>query len=252
MHNIERLRILNAPVDMLDMDTAINAACKLAKDHSQTSYIVAMNPEKTFAMKGNAEIRDFIEKADLVIPDGIGMVLAVRILYGRKMERVPGADLMQLICAESGKRNVKIFIYGAKEEVNGGSVIKLRERFPDIQIVGRQNGFVKANEMDQLVQEINDSQADILFLALGSPKQERWMNKYGSRIDVGVCMGIGGTLDTIVGTVKRAPIFWQRYYLEWFYRLMKQPFRFWRQRRIFIFAWNVIKYKLLNNKNAKY
>ena len=249
MEGIERLRVLNAPVDVLTMESAINAACGMAKDHSSTQSIVAMNPEKTFAMKKSGEIRDFIENADLVIPDGIGMVLAAKILYGRRFDRVPGADLMQAICAESGKRGVKIFIYGAKEEVNAGAVEKLRERHPDIEIVGRRNGYVKPEEMDGLIDQINASGADVLFLALGSPKQERWIRENAPRLDVGLCMGVGGTLDTITGTVKRAPVLWQRMRAEWLYRFIRQPSRVWRSRRIFLFGWNVLMAKIFGVKS---
>ncbi len=174
------------------------------------------------------------------------MVLATKILFGRRLERVPGADLMQTICAESGKRNVKIFIYGAKEEVNAKAVEKLRERHPDIQIVGRRNGYVRPEDVSGLILSIKESNADVLFLALGSPKQERWMKEFGPQCGVGVCMGIGGTLDTITGKVKRAPKFFQRIHLEWFYRLAKQPSRFWRQRRIFLFGFQVWSAKIRN------
>lgn len=98
--------------------------------------------------------------------------------------------------------------------------------------------------MDDLIRRIQDSKADILFLALGSPKQEAWMSEYGSRTGVGVCMGIGGTLDTIAGTVKRAPLVFQKLNLEWFYRLMKQPSRFWRQRHVFVFGSHVLMAKI--------
>ncbi|MDO4585856.1 MAG: WecB/TagA/CpsF family glycosyltransferase [Planctomycetia bacterium] len=244
MKNVERLRVLNAPVDVLTMNKAIDCACELAKDHSNISYIVAVNPEKTYAMKESEVIRDFIEKADLVIPDGIGIVFGAKMLCNRRLERVAGADLMQEICRVSGEQNLKIFIYGAKEEVNAGAVQKLQERHSNIQIVGRANGFVKAENMNELVERINASQADILFLALGSPKQENWMNEYGPKLNVGACMGIGGTLDTIVGTVKRAPDFYQKIHLEWFYRLAKQPSRFWRQRRVFFFGFAVLAAKI--------
>jgi N-acetylglucosaminyldiphosphoundecaprenol N-acetyl-beta-D-mannosaminyltransferase len=226
MQGIERIQVLNVPVDVLTMEKAVECACQLAKDHSATSSIVAVNPEKSFAMRQSEEIREFIENADLVIPDGIGIVFGAKILLGRKMERVPGADLMQEICRVSGKRNVNIFIYGAKEEVNAGAVEKLRKRHPDIQIVGRRNGYVKDNEMEELIHEINTSKADIVFLALGSPRQERWMNIYGSQLNVGACMGIGGTLDTITGTVKRATKWIQKIHLEWLDRFIKQPSRF--------------------------
>ena len=103
--------------------------------------------------------------------------------------------------------------------------------------------------MEGLISQINDSKADILFVAMGSPKQEIWMNQYASKLTtVKLCQGIGGTLDTIVGTVKRAPRFWQDLGLEWFYRLLCQPSRFKRQIRCFKFAGEVYKQKLFGNK----
>ena len=244
MQNIERIRVLNVPVDVLTMENAVEYACCSAKDRGKVSSIVAVNPEKSFAMQQFEEIRVFIENADLVIPDGIGIVFGAKILHGRKMERVPGADLMQEICRVSGQRKIRIFVFGAKEEVNAGAVEKLRVRFPDIQIAGRRNGYIGENEMEGLIREINDSNADLVFIALGSPRQERWINMYASKLNVGACMGIGGTLDTITGNVKRAPKFMQNIHLEWFYRLVKQPARFWRNRLVFIFGIRILFVKI--------
>ena len=98
---------------------------------------------------------------------------------------------------------------------------------------------------------VNASDADVLFLALGSPRQEKWMNQHGDKLRVGMCMGVGGTLDTIVGKVKRAPMAWRRAKLEWLYRLIRQPSRFWRQRRIFYFAARVLLEKALHPKISK-
>ena len=161
-------------------------------------------------------------------------------LKGLRAERVPGADLMQEICALAERRGFRIFIYGAKEDVNRGAVDRLRERHPAIRIVGRANGFVTEEQMDALVEEINASKAQVLFVALGSPRQEEWMFKYLHRLEtVRVCQGIGGTLDTIVGTVKRAPPFMQRCNLEWVYRLIQQPSRAGRQLRLLQFVFDV-------------
>ena len=246
MQGIERILVLNVPVDVLTMEKAVDCVCEHSKKHDRVSVVVAVNPEKSFAMQQSDEIRELIENADLVIPDGIGIVFGARILHGRQLGRVPGADLMQEICKVSSDRDIRIYIYGAKEEVNARAVAKLRERHPDIQIVGRRNGYVRDNEMEGLIQEMNDSHADIVFLALGSPRQERWMNTYGPKLNVGVCMGIGGTLDTIAGTVKRAPVFMQKIHLEWFYRLVKQPSRLWRTRLLFLFAVKVIWKKMVS------
>lgn len=235
-NKIERTRVLGAPVDALTMKAAIERAVELAKDRTALSYVVAINPEKTFALRENAELAQFVEGADLALPDGIGVVWASRLLNGRKIERVPGADLAEAVCARSGAEELNLFFYGAKEEASVAAVEELRRRYPDIRVVGRRNGYVKAEEMDALTQEIADANADVLIVALGSPRQEYWIREFAARTNVGLCLGVGGTLDTFAGTVKRAPLAWQKMNLEWLYRLLKQPSRFWRCRRLFYYA----------------
>lgn len=238
-NKIERTRVLGAPVDALTMDSALARAVELAKDRTKLSYVVAINPEKTFALRQSAELAQFAENADLALPDGVGVVVASRLLNGRKIERVPGADLAEALCARSGVENLNLFFYGAKEEASAAAVEELRRRYPDIRVVGRRNGYVKTEEMEALVQEIADSDADVLIVALGSPRQERWICEYAERTKVGLCLGVGGTLDTFAGTVKRAPLAWQKMNLEWLYRLLKQPSRFWRCRRLLFYALEV-------------
>lgn len=240
MRDVKRLDVLGAPADALTFDRALDAACQLARDHSRTSFVVAVNPEKVMTARADAGVNAFLHAADLVIPDGTGIVAAAKILFGERIERVAGADLMQAICAESGKRGVKIFLYGSKEATSEAADAELRKRYPDILLVGRENGYLPEEKFGELVERINASGADVLFLALGSPKQEKWMNRYADELDVGLCMGIGGTLDTIAGTVRRAPLSWQKARCEWLYRLIRQPSRFWRQRRIFFFAARVL------------
>lgn len=246
---ISRYRILNTPVDSVDMPTALQYVQESVKKRSTPGFILAVNPEKVFVLRQDKFLKDFFERAALLIPDGIGMVKALRILYGKKITRCPGADLMQNICREAPRNGYKIFIYGASEEVNRSSCEILRQRHPGIQIVGRANGFIKHTEMDHLIEDINRSQADILFIAMGSPSQEKWMSLYASRLSsVKICQGIGGTLDTIAGKVKRAPAFWQYIGLEWFYRLLCQPQRFSRQVRCFKFAAEVYKTRWFKTK----
>ena len=249
MSEITRYEVLGCPVDGVDMRQALDYVAKSVKERTEPGFVLAVNPEKVYVLRNDAFLRDFFERAALLIPDGIGMVKGLKILHKVNVSRVPGADLMQNICAEAPARGYKIFIYGSSEEVNSKSCEILRERHPGIQIVGRANGFVKAEEMDSLVQKINESCADILFIAMGSPRQENWMRDFGSKLTtVKICQGIGGTLDTIVGTVKRAPIFWQKMNLEWFYRLLCQPSRFKRQLRCIKFALEVYKMKFFGNK----
>ena len=235
-----RVDVLGVPVDPVPFDEALEIALRAAKVRANASRVVAVNPEKVMIARRSPEIAAFIESSDLAIPDGVGVVMALKLLRGVVAERVAGADLATAIFRESGARGIKIFLYGAREDVNEGAARKLKELFPDILIVGRQNGYLPEDRFGELVERINASDADALFLALGSPKQERWIERFAPELRVGLCMGVGGTFDALVGRVKRAPLSWQKARLEWLYRLIRQPSRFWRQRRIFLFAFKVL------------
>ncbi len=247
---MQRYEILGCPVDGVDMRGALDFVAEAVKTRTTPGFVLAVNPEKVFVLRQDAFLKDFFQGACLLIPDGVGMVKALKILHGISVSRVPGADLMQNICAEAPARGYRIFIYGASEAVSRRACGVLQERYSGIQIVGRANGFVKPGEMAQLVTRINESQADILFIAMGSPKQEKWMSEHAAELkNVKICQGIGGTLDTIAGTVKRAPLFWQKLGLEWFYRLLCQPSRFKRQLRCFKFALEVYQTKILGPRS---
>lgn len=239
MKQIQRVGILDAAVDCIDMTTALELVEHLIGEAKQAGTVLSVNPEKIYALRQDSFLRNFFDKATILIPDGIGIVFAMR-MKGLKAERVAGADLMQQICAQAEKKGYRIFIYGAKEDVNRAAVERLRERHPTIQIVGHANGYIKEEDMDALVTQINESKAEILFVALGSPRQEKWMAKYLDQlVTVKICQGIGGTLDTIVGTVKRAPLFMQRLNLEWLYRLLQQPTRAGRQIKLLRYVWEI-------------
>ncbi|NLE56430.1 MAG: WecB/TagA/CpsF family glycosyltransferase [Lentisphaerae bacterium] len=227
------------------MDQAVDFIDEyIAKPDNPVGYVLAVNPEKVFVLRKDSFLKDFFEKGTLLVCDGIGMVKALRILYGVKITRVPGADLMQQLCCRAAEKGHKIFIYGATEDVNARACNELRKRYPGILIVGRDNGFVSKDDIPKLVEKINASQAQILFVAMGSPRQERWLADWSGQLQtVKICQGIGGTLDTIVGTVKRAPLSWQKWGLEWLYRLLKQPSRAARQINLLIFVWEVLMAK---------
>lgn len=245
MHDgIRRVRVLGIPVDAVDMSGALEFVDSLLEAPGLRNCILAVNPEKIRVLSNDDVLRAMFESATLLLPDGIGVVMAARFLHGVRISRVPGADLMQNLCARAARNGRKVFIYGAGEDVNREAAERLRKAFPGIKIVGRCNGYVAEEEMDGLIQQINASGADLLFVALGSPRQELWMQRYLPLLNVKVCQGIGGTLDTIVGTVKRAPAFWQRIGLEWFYRLMKEPKRIRRQAVLPLFVLRVLMQRI--------
>lgn len=241
----DRMKILNVWVDPVTMDGALARVAEFVERGNRPHSIFAVNPEKNFSVPRDPELHRLFGGADLLIPDGIGVVMAARILYRATLSRVPGVELMEETCRLAARKGYRVFVYGAEEEVNRRSVEILRERYPSLDIVGRANGYVKAGEMPALVERINTSGAQILFLALGSPRQEKWFATYRDHLTtVRVCQGIGGTLDTIAGKVKRAPRIWCRMSLEWLYRLLSEPKRIGRQKVLPVFALKVIATKL--------
>ena len=239
--NPKRLKILNIWVDAVTRDQAIRLVKDFVENGNRPHVVFASNPEKNFSVPRDPELYDIFRKADLLLPDGVGMVKAARIIHGIRMERIPGVEFMEDICRLCAKKGYKIFIYGAKEEVNREAVNILETRYPGINIVGRANGYLPEEEIPGLVRRINRSGAQVLFLALGSPKQEQWFVRYRNDLEtVRVCQGIGGSLDAITGRVKRAPQFWCHIGLEWFYRLVSEPKRIKRQKVLPLFAIQVL------------
>ena len=241
-----RLKILNVWVDPVDMNGAVERVERFVEEGDRPHSVFAVNPEKNFTVPRDPQLHKVFSEADLLIPDGIGVVMAARILYRVRLARVPGVEMMEEICRLSARKKYKVFMYGAKEEVSAKAAAELQKRYPDLEIVGRANGYVSPEEMPTLIEQINASGAQVLFLALGSPRQENWFAQHAGQLHtVRVCQGIGGTLDTIAGTVKRAPQFWCRLNLEWLYRLLAEPKRIARQRVLPIFAYLVLRKKLV-------
>jgi N-acetylglucosaminyldiphosphoundecaprenol N-acetyl-beta-D-mannosaminyltransferase len=243
---LNRLNILDTWVDPITMEDALYMTSEYVEKGDKVHTIFASNPEKNYTVPKDPFLYDAFRDADLLVPDGIGMVLAAKILHGARLERVPGCELMQNICALSERQGYKIFIYGAREDVNAKAALTIKQRYPSIRIVGRSNGYVPHDKMDELIENINNSGAEILFVALGSPAQEKWISDYKkSLVNVRVCQGIGGTLDVIAGTVKRAPDIFCRLGIEWLYRLLAEPSRIRRQKILPIFAYRVLRQKII-------
>jgi len=238
-----RCEVLGIPVDCVTMEGALGYTERLIECGEKRQYILAINPEKVMILLKDEGLRKTFADAALLIPDGIGVVWAMRRLHGFAAVRVPGSELMPNLCALAARKGYGIFLFGSKEEVNRGAAERLAQRYPGLKIAGRANGYLKEEEMPGLVERINASGAKILFVALGSPKQEQWIQRWLPELNVAICQGIGGTLDTIVGTVKRAPPIFCRLGLEWFYRLITDPSRARRQAVLPVFAWKVIKNK---------
>jgi len=229
----------------VDRKEAIHRVKNFLAKGTRPHVIIAANPEKNFSVPKDAVLYDTFKNADLLLPDGMGVVMAARMLYGVGLERVPGSEFIFDICDIADIGSHKVFIYGATENVNKKATNELENRYPNLKIAGRANGYVKDSEMLDLIDRINASKAEILFLALGSPKQEKWYATHKNQLHhVRIVQGVGGTLDTIAGTVNRAPEIWCKFQLEWLYRLIMEPRRIKRQKVLPIFAAMVLITKI--------
>jgi N-acetylglucosaminyldiphosphoundecaprenol N-acetyl-beta-D-mannosaminyltransferase len=236
------MKILDVWVDLVGMEQALDRVRSFLDFGTRAHAVFAVNPEKNFSVPKDPVLHDIFRGADLLIPDGIGVVLAARFLHGVRLTRVPGVELMEQICRLASRRGYGVFLYGSKEAVNEKASRVLQERYPGLVVAGRCDGYVSERDMPALIDRINASGARILFLALGSPRQEKWFATHAaSLIHIRVCQGIGGTLDTIAGTVRRAPRIWCDCNAEWFYRLLKEPSRIKRQRVLPLFALRLIR-----------
>lgn len=193
----------------------------------EQSTLIAVNPEKIIASQKDAALKELINQATYQIPDGIGVVLASKLRNGAITSRVTGIEMMGRLNEHAATMGYKVFLYGAAEDVVVKAKAALESKYSGLNIVGYENGYYKDDIA--LVKRINESQADILFVALGSPRQELWMYKHMSTLNVKVFQGVGGSFDVLAGKVKRAPEMYQKLGLEWLYRLMKEPQRFKRQ-----------------------
>ncbi|PLS17829.1 glycosyltransferase [Bacillus sp. M6-12] len=191
------------------------------------STIIAVNPEKVIKAEQNSELRELINSATYQIPDGIGVLLASKLKGGRISSRVTGVDMMERLLGFAANEGYRVFLYGAKEEVVSKAKENIMAKYPGITIAGYENGYVQ--DPDQVINKINEAKADILFVAMGSPKQELWIREHMNKMGVKVFQGVGGSFDVFAGHVKRAPLFFRKLGLEWFYRLLKEPKRLKRQ-----------------------
>ncbi|EON74052.1 WecB/TagA/CpsF family glycosyltransferase [Lysinibacillus sphaericus] len=210
-------------------------------EKKQKALVVAINPEKIIKAKEDPALKKLLNEAEFQIPDGIGVILASKIQKGQIRERVTGVDMMMKLCEEAAKRGKPIFLYGGKPGVADAAKAKLESLFPSIKIVGIQDGYEKDEQ--KVIDRINEAQPDLLFVAMGSPKQENWINANRDQLHPTIYQGVGGSFDVLAGTVKRAPEIFQKFGLEWFYRLLKEPKRIKRQVALPLFLLEVARKK---------
>ena len=235
---MNRIEILGVGFDNVSMDEAIERAFEWIK-HREGRFVVTPNPEIVMLARENEELKDTIEQASLVLPDGIGIIYGAKILGTPLKERVPGIDFASGLMEKLSVHHGRVYLLGAKPGVAEQAGLNLSEQYPGLIIAGTHDGYFIDDA--EIIQEINMLKPDLLLVCLGFPKQEFWMRDRGPELNVGLMAGLGGSLDVFAGVVQRAPAVWQKLGLEWLYRLLKEPTRFGRMMKLPQFLLYVIK-----------
>ena len=218
-----RTDILGVAFDNVTMAEAVDRAMALL-EREGPHLVVTPNAEIVQQARSDPEFAALIAQADLVLPDGVGVVYASKIL-GRPLKgRVPGVDFAGALMDRMAKLNKRLFLLGAKPGVAEEAARRLAAQHPGLTVCGVHDGYFQ--EDAPVVQAIREAGADVVFVCLGAPKQEKWAAAYGGETGARLLVGLGGSLDVFAGQVDRAPESWQRLGLEWLYRAIRQPSRF--------------------------
>ena len=221
---LKQVEILGVNVNSLTMAQAVEAVQQFIAE-KKVALVATANAEMLMRATQDEELKDILNQADLVVPDGAGTVWAAGHLGEPMPERVAGFDLAQELMAAAPARGDRIYFFGSAPGVAEKAKRKAEELYPGIQVVGVRNGFFSEADEPQIIAEIKAARPDILLVALGVPKQEKWLKRHLQELQVPVSIGVGGTLDVMAGVMQRAPLWMQKAKLEWLFRGLKQPSR---------------------------
>jgi N-acetylglucosaminyldiphosphoundecaprenol N-acetyl-beta-D-mannosaminyltransferase len=221
-----RVSLFDCPVDIVTMEEAVDRARRAMAQGEQLHH-VAMNVAKLVNMRTDPELAADVKAGHLVTIDGMGIAYALKLRGYPVPGRVTGIDLMERLmaaCAADGRRP---YLLGATPAIVRKAASELRERHPGLVIAGYRDGYFRSEEEPAIVADIIASNADCLFVAMPTPRKERFLAKYRTELKVPFVMGVGGSFDIVAGHVDRAPPFMQKHGLEWLYRIYQEPRRMW-------------------------
>ena len=224
---MDKINVLGVNFDNVNMAEAVDR-CKGFINGKNGNLVVTPNPEIVMRAKDDVEFKNIINEAELVIPDGIGIIKAGNILGTPLKERVAGYDLICNLLEAGKDGSISFYFWGSKPGYADEAKQKVEEKYPNIKILGCHTGYFKDEEESSIIEEIRTLKPDVLLVGVGAPKQEKLINKYKSEGFFKVGIGCGGSIDVLAGRVKRAPKIFIKLHLEWFYRLLKEPSR-WRR-----------------------
>jgi N-acetylglucosaminyldiphosphoundecaprenol N-acetyl-beta-D-mannosaminyltransferase len=219
-----RARILECELDPVTMNQAVDRIASAIGSRSYCRH-VAINAAKLVALQHDVRLRDFVNSCELVTADGQAVVWASRLLRDPVPERVTGIDLMEALFARAEERGWRVYILGARHDVLVAAVQRIRDWHPGLSIAGWRDGYFEAGDDGAVAESIRRTGAQLLFVAISSPRKEYFLATYGRAVGAPFVMGVGGAIDVVAGRCRRAPVLWQRLGLEWLFRLGQEPLR---------------------------
>ena len=236
------VELFGCRVDRITMREAI-ARCGFFLAQGGPHYVVTADTSGIVIAQSDAEYRRIINEADLVTPDSIGVVWASR-KFGQPLpERVPGVDTMDALCGLASAEGLRVYLFGAAPGVADTAAANLRTKYPRLTVAGTRNGYFKATDEPGIIEDIRNATTDILFVAFGIPKQEKWIKCNLAATGARLAMGVGGSFDAFAGVVKRAPAPVRKMHLEWLWRTLSNPKKIRKAATLPIFAMMVIRAK---------
>ena len=245
-----RLHILGCRIDPLDTRGAIDRIVELARG-TKPSLVVTLGTEMIVRARGDAAFRAVVNESALSLCDTIGVLLAARLWGVRIPERVAGVDLIEPLCAALARENLPVYFLGAKGDTAQRAANAIRARIPALRLAGARDGFFGPGDERAVAAAIAASGARIVFVGLGSPRQEMFIAAHLQETGCSVGIGIGGSFDVLAGNVDRAPAIWRRINLEWLYRLIREPGRWKRQLALPHFVWLAIGERLRRSPRSE-
>ncbi len=231
-----RIDVLGVGFDNLTIDEAVAEGMRLLRAGG-THYVATPNPEIVEVCRENPAAMEAVNGADLVLPDGVGVIRGAAMLGTPLKERIPGIEFAAALLDKMAGEGLSLFLLGAKPGVAEKAAERLSARYPGLRIAGVHDGYFQDDA--PVAEAIRESGADAVFVCLGAPKQELWMRKNGAATGAKLLCGLGGSLDVFAGEVERAPRFWCDHGLEWFYRLYREPRRIGRMMKLPLFLVHV-------------
>lgn len=236
------IKILDIPITNINKKTLMEKINDNFREQKGNLFIVTANPEIIITAKKTPAYKAALLAADYIVPDGIGVMIAAKILRTPLLQKLPGFELMHDFLSYANTNQKSIYFYGAKPGIAKQAALNAVNLYEELTIAGFMDGYAKKGV--KAAREIATTKPDFVFVAMGAPLQEQWIAEFKELFPSSVLIGIGGSLDVLSGTVKRAPHFWTNNNLEWFYRLVTQPARAKRMLKIPLFLMHVVKERI--------